>query len=64
MAFFRFPLDTKRPRYTSQPRLLSARERSQPCTTERCRALAVSEYKDKTYCADHLFKALRQSWQE
>jgi hypothetical protein len=48
----------------SQPRRLSPLEPSQPCSWMDCTAKAVSEYKDKAYCASHLLRTLQKQWQE
>ena len=53
------PLQSK-----SQPRRLSHWDPAQQCSWTDCSAKAVSEYKDKVYCASHLFRTLQKQWQE
>jgi hypothetical protein len=48
----------------SQPRRLSHMEPSQQCSWTDCSAKAVSEHKDKVYCASHLLRTLQKQWQE
>jgi len=48
----------------AQPRRLLHSELSQPCSWADCSAKAVSEYKDKAYCASHLLKILQKEWQK
>ena len=48
----------------SQPRRLSHLEPPQHCSWTGCPAKAVSEHKDKVYCASHLLRTLQKQWQE
>jgi hypothetical protein len=48
----------------SQPRRLTHLETAQQCSWTDCPAKAVSEHKDKVYCASHLFSTLQKQWQE
>ena len=48
----------------SQPRRLAGWDPVQPCSWAGCSAQAVSEHKDKVYCASHLLKILQKEWQE
>jgi hypothetical protein len=48
----------------SQPRRLSRWDPVQQCSWTDCSAKAVSEHKDKVYCASHLFRTLQKQWQE
>jgi len=48
----------------SQLRLLPHWEPARQCSWTDCTAKAVSEYKDKVYCASHLFRTLQKQWQE
>jgi hypothetical protein len=48
----------------SQPRRLSHWETAQQCSWMDCSAKAVSEHKDKVYCASHLLRTLQKQWQE
>jgi hypothetical protein len=48
----------------SQPRRLSPLDPSQSCSWMDCTAKAVSEHKDKAYCASHLLRTLQKQWQE
>jgi hypothetical protein len=52
------------PSNKNQPRRLSSREAPQPCNWVDCHTRAVSEYRDKIYCASHLLKVLQKQWQE
>jgi len=48
----------------SQPRRLSHWDPAQQCSWTDCSAKAVSEHKDKVYCASHLLRTLQKQWQE
>jgi len=48
----------------SQPRRLSQRDPAQQCSWTDCSAKAVSEHKNRVYCASHLLRTLQQQWQE
>jgi len=48
----------------SQPRRLSHWDPAQQCSWTDCSAKAVSEHRDKVYCASHLFITLQKQWQE
>ncbi len=53
-----------RVRSKSQPRRLNHLDPAQQCSWTNCSAKAVSEYKDKVYCASHLLSTLQKQWQE
>jgi hypothetical protein len=48
----------------SQPRHLTRFDPAQQCRWTDCSAKAVSEYKNKVYCASHLLRTLQKQWQE
>lgn len=48
----------------SQPGRLGQRDRIQQCGwAAGCLTRAVSEHKDRVYCASHLLLTLQQQWQ-
>jgi hypothetical protein len=51
-------------RSKSQPRRLAVWSPTQPCSWADCTAKAVSEYKNKFYCASHLLTTLQKQWKE
>lgn len=45
------------------PRRIDYRKPPQGCTWSGCSTKAVSEHKEKVYCASHLLASLQQQWQ-
>jgi hypothetical protein len=48
----------------SQPRRLSHLQPPQSYSWTGCLAKAVSEHRDRVYCASHLLRTLQKQWQE
>ena len=48
----------------AQPRRLSRTALPQQCNWTDCITPAVSQHKDKFYCASHLLTTLQKQWQE
>jgi hypothetical protein len=46
-----------------QPRRLDQRQAPQRCAWSGCSTRAVSEHKEKVYCASHLLTTLQKQWQ-
>lgn len=63
MASFRSGSDGKTHASKEPVRRLDQRQPPQRCTWAGCSTRAVSEHKEKVYCASHLLITLQKQWQ-
>lgn len=64
MAGFRYGSVKKTSTSNKEPvRRLDQRQPPQRCTWAGCSTRAVSEHKEKVYCASHLLTTLQKQWQ-